>query len=903
MRLATLLAAATALCSAVATAQSPAPDNTAQAMVALQAARADQYRLLADKTADQQAVLERMLDLGMWSAVDSTLSHRGKDVSSQLLRADLLILNNDFFAAAKLVDAALKQSPTTEKAIRLRAFLDMQAWRLEEAANRCRTYLSKKPSEKMAVLLGKVYLLQKKYPQAIEVADGLLAKNPSLAAAYQLKADVYFWDQQPAKAEAPLLKSLELDPFNADARFSYGYAIWRRVDATQLNAMAAQWEVALAVNPLHFQTHWHWGNGHTNLTYADYAEPSDDQVRDRLKMADSLFQAGKFAAAIARTVEVEKEFPASVIPLLHRGSLYYANFDDPNLVRLDSAENIFRRILARKKHYGPAHNGLSAVIKSKRIPFLANYAAVTKQLKNPAITDMASFERVFPDVAYYPGTIAKGMVWNQMYTAVVYFPFLSKMNRQFHVPPLHIDLATTMNSPSFRASTTFDNRQWMDIRGVGSGAAAIEYVERGAYGERNVVLHEYVHLFHGSVLTDEENRAVRAHYYKAMKENRTLDYYSQNNESEYLAQTYPAYFEPVKVHPLDFKSMNTTNDLKTKDPSMYEFLDKMVKKEKAYLAGDKKAMASNWAQVYLNNSRPRGANVDVEKSKKYLDTALQYDPAYLPAILAYAQLSSGQKQFADAESWLKKAQQLNDRYAPVYTGWAALAAAKVEAGALDQQQGLVEQENWLNKAKSLETDYSEQARINGLQRDLYQRYARYEQGIAAAEEYARTGADVSTYLRDRKDDARAYAAGLRAATGDQNALSQLKDLVMKKPQNYELRKQYSVALIQQKQYAAAVSTLQEAQRILSASRNGRPDFDLLIAEAELAQQHNSEAQTLLQQLPAQSQRLNETDRLRLVRVLAAAGQKEQAKTIFGKMKQGGLPAYTIDYNQTASTIQ
>jgi len=46
-------------------------------------------------------------------------------------------------------------------------------------------------------------------------------------------------------AEAPLRKCLEIDPFNADARFNYGYMIWRRVDARQLDAMAAQWELAL----------------------------------------------------------------------------------------------------------------------------------------------------------------------------------------------------------------------------------------------------------------------------------------------------------------------------------------------------------------------------------------------------------------------------------------------------------------------------------------------------------------------------------------------------------------------------------------------------------------------------------------------------------------------------------
>ncbi len=880
--------------------QSANPDSTQQVFDLLADARAAQYRLLADQSANQTAVLERMLELGMWSAVDSTLSHRKQNANSQLLRAELHILNNDFFTAATLVNKVLKGNPSLEKAIRLRAYLDMQAWRLDRAASRCQEYLAHTASEKMSVLLGKIYLLQKKYPETIRLADELLKKNPSLAAAYLLKADAYFWNQQPAKAEAPLLTSLTLDPFNADARFSYGYAIWRRIDATQLNAMAAQWEIALAVNPLHFQTHWHWGNGHTNLTYADYAEPAVEAIRQQLKKADSLFQGGQFAAAINYTSTVENENPQSVIPLLHRASLYYSNFDDANTVRLDSAEQLFRRILTRKKHFGPAHNGLAAVIKSKRIPFLANYDSISRQLKNPAITDKELFTKVFPDVAYYPGTIAKGMVWNQLYTAVVYFPFLRKMNKQFHVPPLHIDLATAMGSSYFRVATTFDNRQWMDIRGVGSGAAAIEYVERGAYGERNVLLHEYVHLFHGTVLTDEENRAIRARYYQAMKENRTLDYYSQNNESEYLAQTYPAYFEAVKVHPLDFKSMNTTNDLKQKDPMMYVFLDKLIKKEQAYLAGDQKAMASNWAEVYLQNSR--SPNTSIDKAMLYLDTALSYDANYLPAIIAYAGLQARQKKYSAAAATLTKAQQLNEGYAPVYLGWAALAAARVESGDLDQQKGFAEQEAWLDKAKSLETDFLEQARINGLQRLLYQRYAHTEKGIAIAEEYIQQGSAISTYLRDRKDDARAYAAALRAANGEATALNQLKSIVLMKPQQYEYRKLYATALIQQKQYETALTSLQEAQRILAASGNGRLDFDLLMADALLGLQRPEQSQLLLQKLPAQWEKLNELDRLQLVRVLVGAGQKEQAKSIFAKLAADGLPAYVQAYQQTAKTL-
>ena len=458
-------------------------------------------------------------------------------------------------------------------------------------------------------------LLQKKYPDALTVAKQLQQRNPKLAGAYLLEANVSFWNQKPDEAEAPLVKSLQLDPFNADARFSYGYAIWRRIDATQLNDMAAQWQLALNINPLHFQTHWHWGNGHTNLTFADYVDAEETVIRGKLNRADTLFRANRLADAVAVTRQVEQQYPASMLPLMHRASLYYSDFEAPNRrANLDSAEHLFRRILDRKAHYGPAHNGLSAVIKSKRIPYLSTYDSITTALQTTKISDPEHFADVFPDVSYYPGDRAKAMVWNQLFTSVVYFPFLAKQGNTFVIPPLHIDLAIAMKSPYFRSATTFDNRQWMDIRGVGSGAAAIEYVERGAYQERNVVLHEYVHLFHGRVLTDAENRQIRERYYHAMKNNLTLDYYSQNNESEYFAQTYPAYFEPMKVHPLDFKSMNITAELRAKDPLMYAFLDKLIKKERAYLAGNQAVMASNWAQVYLNMS-DKAARTDTAKSQ------------------------------------------------------------------------------------------------------------------------------------------------------------------------------------------------------------------------------------------------------------------------------------------------
>src|SRR5690606_5157614 len=564
---------------------------------------------------------------------------------------------------------------------------------------------------------------------------------------------------------------------------------------------------ALAINPLHFQTHWHWGNGHTNLTFADYAAPKETEIRATLEAADEFVRQNKVADALEVTVKVGKEYTNSVLPAMHQGSILYSDFDHPDRHdRLNEAEEIFLNILDKKTHYGPAHNALAAVIKSKRIPYLSTYDSVTNQLLTNKIDDWDNFATIFPDVTYYPGEIAKGMAWNQLYTSIVYFPFLTKQRNAFVIPPLHIDLALAMNRPSFRFNTTFDNRQWMDIRGVGSGAADIGYVERGAYGERNVLLHEYVHLFHGRVLTDEQNRRIRALYCNAMEKGLTLDYYSQNNESEYLAQTYPAFYEPVKVHPLDFKSMNTQQDLMRKDPEMYRFLEELTAKEKAYLNGDESAMASNWAQVYLNLSN-RAQRTDADLAGRYLDTALMYDRQYLPALLAYARLKLAAKDFVSAGNYVQQVLSLDKGYAPAYI---------VKAEMVGQQMGetdeaISEQAALYGSAVDMEDDFQIKAQ-NAIQlRTFYQRNGLIAAAVRAADHYVAIGAEVSTYLRDRKDDARAYAATERALLGITDPLSELTSLVAKRPQNYNLRGNYADALMANGRYAEAIATLLEAQ--------------------------------------------------------------------------------------------
>lgn len=828
-------------------------------------------------------ILNHLLDLGEWQLVNTELS-KNKSINpndAAVLRFKYQWLNNDFKAAEKELAKIPSKGQSDLKVQRALALLKIEAWELESAEKMSSELLRKNPNDiETSLVLGRALMLQKKYPEALALANDLIAKQPNEAAGYFLKADVFFWDQKPKEAEEVLKKGLQLNPLNADARFYYGYAIWRRIDATQLNDMVAQWEVALALNPLHFQSHWHLGNGHTNLTFADYVDENEKEIRQELETADELFSSNKIEAALAKVDQIESEHKGSVLPGMHKASLLYSDFDATDrMQRLTKAENIFLDILKRKTHYGPAHNGLAAVIKSKRIPYLKTYASIIESLRNPKISNMDDFLEIFPDVAYYPGSVAKGMAWNQLYTSTVYFPFLVKQHRLFVIPPLHVDLALAMKAPYFRFNSTFDNRQWMDIRGVGSGAAAIEYVERGAFEERNVLLHEYVHLFHGQVLTDQQNRKIKSLYYNAMENGLTLDYYSQNNESEYLAQTYPAYFEKVKVHPLDFKSMNTLNDLKTKDPEMYAFLDEMISKEKAYLAGDKQAMASNWSQVYVNLARNSAKN-DLKEAYSYLDTALQYDHKYLPAYISYAENLLAEGKYSEASQQLNKAKEIDVNYAPIYSVEGNLLMAT-------NPQDLEGQSSLLKKAYDIETDYMEKARNSGILRNFYFQRGMLKQAIEVADEYVQNGSEISTYLRDRKDDSKAFKAWQTSLLGNQDQINVLAHLAAQKPQNYSIRTQHIESLIANKRYDEALKNLQQIYRTLQASQVNRPEFELLFAEVYSKQGNQKELKEFLDKLMVRDgdpSRLEPLYNQRLIRLLAENNRIADAKAFQAKIK-------------------
>lgn len=852
----------------------------------------------------------RLVQLGLFQDADSLLTAtRARSLDLAAAEADLRFRQYRFADARELVEAVLQQQAGHRPARHLSIQLAIQAWQLDWAAEQARAMLARRRRDPTAaLLLGRVHLLQREYDAALSWAERSREWDPGAAGAYRLEADVHFWLEQPAKAEAALRRSLEIDPLNADARFDYGYALWRRGAPALLGAMAAQWNLALELDPLHLETHWHLGNGHTLLTYADYAAVADTLARAALAPVDSLIVAGQPEEAVALTRALETEFPGSVLPALWRGSIHYMLAEGARPVALDSAERAFRTILAAAPNFGPAHNGLAAVLKQRQFRALAAYDSLEAAIALTPVPARQGLHEVFPDLRFYPGDRVEKMVAQQLGPAIAYLPLLRRQDQRVFIPPLHRDLAAATGDASFRTAVTFDNRRWMDIRGVGGerlAAAGIEYLERGSHLERGVLLHELFHLVHASVLTDAQVRRVRELYLVAMEDGRTLDYYSASNDQEFLAQAVEAYRSPIKAHPLNHKSLNTREDLRRTDPETFAFVEALVADMERALSGDPYALRSNWAQVYVNLAEQARRDRTVERGRRLeraaelLDSALVWDAAYVPAMLGHAAVEGERGRLGRAEEWLRHAEGIAPNHAPILAARADLIARE---GA--DVPGAGDTRAWLLR-RAAEIEHDPQLRA-GYFRDLWELYVglgRVPEAIAIAEEYAASGPTISTRLREAREDAALAAVWLRSEAGyAEDALPVLRERVAAAPMDFDLRGRYADALVIAGREAEAVEVLEDARAILAPAGDPRREIYLPLAELRLAAGDTSAARDLAEPLLDRDSTEDEAVDGRLVRLLISLGESTEAQRRLAALPEAREPAQRAELAFTRGWI-
>ena len=159
---------------------------------------------LVKKSSNSSQIIQSMLELGMWQEASNAISGlKSESIEHQLLAAEYLILTNEFKEAELIVNKILVNNGQEEKAILLKSVLEMHAWRLPEAGSILEKALKNVRSEKLQLMLGRIRLLEKKYSEALTIAQNVLKVNKQSAGAYLLEADTYFWDQQPELALAP----------------------------------------------------------------------------------------------------------------------------------------------------------------------------------------------------------------------------------------------------------------------------------------------------------------------------------------------------------------------------------------------------------------------------------------------------------------------------------------------------------------------------------------------------------------------------------------------------------------------------------------------------------------------------------------------------------------------------
>lgn len=872
----------------------PYVDDTTQALEMLDEQRTQALAAL-EQNPDHDDLM-RLIELGLWDDLRDFLDEHS-DESHLLAEANFLFKQHRYSDAEVIVNRLIEADSDNRDALLLNAKLNIQAWLLDEADEIAAELLSEDSRDAGAALIyGQVALLNREYDEALEWAQKAQNWNPDDAGGYLLEAEARFWDQNPAAAEPSLRKGLSINPFNADARFSYGYAIWRRVDATLLDDMAAHWNIAFEVNPLHYLAHWHFGNGHTNLTYSDYRHSTDEDVRARLVQVEDLIRSEDLGDAIALTRNIEGEYPESVLPTMTRGSIFYMYYDMDRDARLDSAQTTFETILDRKQNYGPAHNGLAAVIKQRQFEYLYGFEELQQELENTEVPEEGSeFYNIFKDAEYYPGDRVTKMIAQQIGPSEAYLPLIDKLDSDFAIPPLHIDLAEAMGRNYFRHGTTFDNRQWMDIRGVGSGATGIEYLERGAHWERNVLAHEYAHLYHGRILTDKESRRIRELYHLARENNRTLDYYANNNEGEFFAQGYPGFLSEKKVHPLNHKSMNTREYIREKDPDYYAFLDSLLQKQMDYMAGNTELFDDNWSQTYLTLAERSRGN-DLELASAYLDTALTYSSTYQPSLLEYAEVHAEKGNFDAAREMLSEAVQVDDNYGPVYSSEAFVIHREALQGIKTFDEALDEQVPLLQRAYDIDNDLAEKASVNRLLRERYRDYGQLDKAIETAEYYAENGPEISTYLRDRKEAADAFARNLRSQIGYSAEEAEFfSNLVAQNPQNFGYRLMYADLLYRLGDLDNSLRVLEEGQRILASAGENRMDYQLRIARINIIRDNLSGVDEVIES--AEEMDLNLDDQLLLARTYANIDQLEKGLVIV-EDTEGDMPVEMAEISYT-----
>ncbi len=399
--------------------------------------------------------------------------------------------------------------------------------------------------------------------------DRALALDSLSAAALLLDSEFQEEDDD-ARREA-INRALAVDSLSAEAHSALAGLL--RSDG-DLGGAFDEYLLALRLNPYDNSVHGTLGNGGSFISWSRYPPLPDEEVPPDLvallDRADADLLRRSFDEAEAEYSRALESYPGYAAALLGLGAVHYHRGN------YETATEHFREVAEAHPGLGLAHFGISqsqARLKDRDDPQLQEAAERFRAIPRPPEPDR--LREVFPDFDRVDEDLQK-IILVSVAPLSNYVGVLAEAGATYQLIPFHKRLWELRHKERNRGRRTFDLRLWDDVKGQGGfhATAGEEWIRDVMYERFNVLAHEFMHQVH-SILTEDQQKEVESLYREAKREGRTLDYYADYNEWEYLAQAYEAWISPRKLPELSGTAGHTRDELERLDPSVIPFLEKM----------------------------------------------------------------------------------------------------------------------------------------------------------------------------------------------------------------------------------------------------------------------------------------------------------------------------------------
>jgi len=586
----------------------------------LDSAVAATERLIEDRPASYELrcrMAALRMQAGRYEEADSTLQQLLAEDPHQL--EPLLALTSLRRRQYRFGDAALSLAqafvlaPESPRVVLLTGRLALDRMDLVAAETIFAGLLERDPYSAEAILgLAEVAFWTDRHGDARELLQQAPTLDPSLASAHLLAARIHREAQATAEWRASVLGAVAADSLSAAAHAALASAL--RSDGN-LEEAYRHAQLAIELDPFSQAAHSYLGNGGSLLGYDSVpADPGefDGRVGELLALGDGHLLGRRYREALAPFHEVLASDPGNAVALMGIGTAHY------HLGDYETALGWFERILADHPGYGLAHYGISYALRRMRDRVIVGLDEMRALFEQRDAPEPPGLREVFPDYERLDEELQK-IVRLSVEPFSNYLPALAVAGATFHLLPFHKLLWQSPHKEHTRGTRTFDLRLWDDVKGQGGFHAlgGEEWVRDVRYQRWNVVTHEFTHQVHG--MFPARLRAEVARLFQIAKaERRTLDYYADFNEMEYLAQAAEAFISEVKFKDQRGTSKHTRDHLRVKDPALFELLGRVNRRD-SYLDVEVRAARQNGNTLIRAGDLTGAARAAREALRRYGD--------------------------------------------------------------------------------------------------------------------------------------------------------------------------------------------------------------------------------------------------------------------------------------------